>query len=224
VEFRFISGGMGAQMGAIPTSSQGILSVRRRHGRLVRIIMMSAADRIPDEEKDLRSLIRQAAKETCKQADGLFGTTTSAASDWQRRFVKRAGCIVIDEAGAAVHSEIMIPWRNNKRLILAGDSRQLPPAVIKPAIPKKRIYNFGLKRANSTTLDKSEKPSTLEQRHQDLIAQTGSVPKGKATSISPQEHSCRTKQLIIQVQNRSSKAPMAPSQKTNAPSTKNWRL
>jgi hypothetical protein len=112
---------------AIPTSNQRILSMRRRHGRLVRIIMMSAADRTPNEEKDLRSLIRQAAKEICKHADGLFGTTTSAASDWQRRFVKRAGCIVIDEAGAAVHSEIMIPWRDNKRLILAGDSRQLPP-------------------------------------------------------------------------------------------------
>lgn len=45
-----------------------------------------------------------------------------------KQFLKVMKCVVIDEAGAAVVSEIMIPWKGVMKLILAGDFRQMPPA------------------------------------------------------------------------------------------------
>jgi superfamily I DNA and/or RNA helicase len=50
--------------------------------------------------------------------------------DWVKHFIKILKCVVIDEAGAAVVSEIMIAWRGDAKIILAGDFHQLTPVVL----------------------------------------------------------------------------------------------
>jgi hypothetical protein len=53
-------------------------------------------------------------------ADGLCGTKTFSKSAWSRKLIKHAGCIVVDETGAAVPSEVIYRGEAPRDLPLLG--------------------------------------------------------------------------------------------------------
>jgi hypothetical protein len=94
--------------GAIPTINPVIIRLKLRHEILIKALNTSEESRGHEVEERLRSLIRKADKDIAINANGCCGTTTSSKSPWTRKLVKRAGCIVVDEAVAAVPSEVLI--------------------------------------------------------------------------------------------------------------------
>jgi AAA domain len=115
---------------AIPTTNAKLLQMRAQHQYFIKVINQHPANRMPEDQERLRSYVRCLCKAVILNADAICGTTTSAMGDWVKHFLKIMKCVVIDEAGAAVVSEIMIPWKGDMKLIVAGDFRQLPPAVL----------------------------------------------------------------------------------------------
>ncbi len=102
---------------------------------LLREILKKLPDeRTPEEDEVLRSLARSACKKVIMKADAISTTTTSSMNAWTCKFVKsRSTTTIIDEACACVPAEANIAYRGDvrkRKLIMAGDWKQLIPAVL----------------------------------------------------------------------------------------------
>jgi hypothetical protein len=93
------------------------------------------------------SLIKQAMLRIAVAADIMVSTTHGSLERFTKIFNKEiAKVTVIDEVGCILHAEAMIPWRNSRPLLLAGDINQLPSAVIS----KNKRINVGDKEIYAT--------------------------------------------------------------------------
>ncbi|RDW71234.1 hypothetical protein BP6252_07797 [Coleophoma cylindrospora] len=118
-------------VGFLPTTNQKIIGLRDGHGEIIKILRTLPEERTDDDLSVSRILIRRAMRDICEKADIIFSTTTRS---WDvplvRKFTKNSDVVGLEEAGCAVPSELYIPWRGNKYLLMAGDPNQLPPTCL----------------------------------------------------------------------------------------------
>lgn len=121
-------------MGVVPTQCQKILRLRTSNGdvqEFLRIYQTPVKKRTETDDDNFRPLMNKTLHAIIEAADAVCTTTTKCWDKGSmRRFTKSADYCLIDEAGSAVNSEVAIPWRCKKRLIMTGDPKQLPPACL----------------------------------------------------------------------------------------------
>lgn len=127
--------------GVIETKNPKLREISGHHSEFARMLKLTPAERnaLDDERsaqehppyEQFRTLLKHAARSIYSIVDPVCTTIALAGQDTLIvEFVDHADAAAVDEAGSSTELEILITWRANRPLILAGDPAQLPPFVL----------------------------------------------------------------------------------------------
>ena len=103
---------------------QGLRKVHRAKTRQDRF---AARNEVRALRAELRHLEAAITKGLVDGAEVVLATTTGAADE--RLFERSFDRVVVDEAAQALEAACWIPLQRGRRLVLAGDHKQLPPTI-----------------------------------------------------------------------------------------------
>ncbi|HLV10294.1 MAG TPA: IGHMBP2 family helicase, partial [Halanaerobiales bacterium] len=89
---------------------------------------LKVQERVDEAFEEINKLEEQAVKEILEGADVLCATNSTAGSELLASY--DFDLVVIDEATQSTEPSALIPFIKGKRVVLAGDHKQLPPTVL----------------------------------------------------------------------------------------------
>jgi ATP-dependent RNA/DNA helicase IGHMBP2 len=101
--------------------------LRRIHRAKTRQDRFAARNEVRALRAELRQLEAAITKGLVDGAEAVLATTTGAADE--RLFERAFDRVVVDEAAQALEAACWIPLQRGRRLVLAGDHKQLPPTI-----------------------------------------------------------------------------------------------
>ena len=114
------------------------------------------------EQKE--NLLRKIIYEQIDNAEIVFATNSAAGSEFLENF--KFDVVFIDEAAQAIEPSALIPLTKGKRVIMAGDHKQLPPTILSE---KAKRLSFSLFERFSKLYPQATQMLTIQYRMNEKI-------------------------------------------------------